>query len=233
MPLALTQDFETGIVINHCYFPGMVALTFDDGPSVFTPQVLDLLEQYKANATFFVNGDSFARGNIDDPATPWPGLLRRMHSSGHQIGSHTWSHADLTYLDTEERHWQMTRLEAALVAVLGFFPTYLRPPFGYCNSLCEADMGDLGYHVVNFDVDTKDYENDSPTAIRTSMDKFAWGLSGDPATDSYIVLSHDTHEQTATTLLTFMLDMISQQGYKAVTVGECLGDPVENWYRHV
>lgn len=82
----------------------MVALTFDDGPSIFTPRVLDLLDQYHARATFFVNGDNFARGHIDDRATQWPDILRRMHRSGHQIGSHTWSHADLTYLDLEARH---------------------------------------------------------------------------------------------------------------------------------
>jgi peptidoglycan/xylan/chitin deacetylase (PgdA/CDA1 family) len=125
----------------------------------------------------------------------------------------------------------MKRLETALVHLLGFYPTYLRPPFASCDWSCQADMADLGYHVVNFNVDTKDFENDSPAAIQTSIDKFAGAVSGDPASDSYIVLSHDTYEQTTDTLLKFMLETVQQQGFQAVTVGECLGDPAQNWYR--
>jgi peptidoglycan/xylan/chitin deacetylase (PgdA/CDA1 family) len=125
----------------------------------------------------------------------------------------------------------MTRLEKALVSILGFYPSYLRPPFASCDWSCQADMAELGYHVLNFDVDTKDYENNSPTAIRTSMDKFALAISGDPNSSSYIVLSHDVYAQTTDTLLVFMLEMIEKEGFQAVTVGECLGDPVENWYR--
>jgi hypothetical protein len=101
--VSLTVAFA-GPVINHCYLPGLIALTFDDGPSMFTPHVLDLLNRYHARATFFVNGDNFARGHIDDRATSWPDMVRRMHLAGHQIGSHTWSHADLSVADSEERH---------------------------------------------------------------------------------------------------------------------------------
>lgn len=193
--------------------------------------MLDLLDQYHARATFFVNGDNFARGHIDDPATLWPDIVRRMHSAGHQIGSHTWSHADLSLVDSEERYWQMTRLEKALINILGFYPSYLRPPFASCDWSCQADMAELGYHVLNFDVDTKDYENDSPAAVRTSIDRFASAISGAPASSSYIVLSHDVYGQTTDTLLAFMLEMIDKEGFMAVTVGECLGDPVQNWYR--
>jgi peptidoglycan/xylan/chitin deacetylase (PgdA/CDA1 family) len=125
----------------------------------------------------------------------------------------------------------MTRLEKALIDILGFYPSYLRPPFASCDWDCQADMAELGYHVLNFDVDTKDYENASPAAIQTSIDKFAWAISGDPALSSYIVLSHDVYAQTTDTLLRFMLETIEREGFKAVTVGECLGDPVQNWYR--
>lgn len=221
----------TGPTITHCNIPGTIALTFDDGPSPYTEQVLDLLDQHGAKATFFVNGDNFGRGSIDDPSKPWPGLIRRMHNSGHQIGSHTWSHADLTNVDSQTRLTEVSRLETALVHILGFYPTYFRPPFAHCDAACEWDLGAMGYHVVNFDVDTKDYLHTTSEDIQISQNIFAGAVSGNPAETSYLVLSHDVWEQTARKLVPFMLNTLEQRGFKAVTVGECLGDPVENWYR--
>jgi peptidoglycan/xylan/chitin deacetylase (PgdA/CDA1 family) len=127
------QDFvPSGVIINHCTVPGVVALTFDDGPFRYTSKVLDHLDRYGARATFFVNGENWSRG-IADESTPWPDILRRMDRSGHQIGSHTWSHADLSTVGPEARYYQIRRLERALRVVLGKSPTYLRPPYASCN----------------------------------------------------------------------------------------------------
>lgn len=212
--------------------PGTVALTFDDGPSPFTRTILDLLARYNATATFFVNGDNYGRGRIDDPSRPWPALLRRMHAAGHQIGSHGWRHIDLSAVSAEARLDEVLRLEEGLTAVLGFYPTYFRPPFGTCDTPeCQADLGGLGYHVVNFDVDTKDYEHDTPAGIGVSMEVFAGAVAGRPNDGAFIVLSHDVYKQTAETLVPFMLETLAERGFRMVAVGECLGDPAENWYR--
>lgn len=215
-----------------CNIPGTVALTFDDGPSPFTPGILELLSQYDARATFFVNGDNYGRGTIDDPAYPWAAMVRRMHSAGHQIGNHGWRHIDLNYAPSDTRVDEVLRLEEGLRRVLGFYPTYFRPPFGTCdNPACQADLGDLAYHVVNFNVDTKDYEHDSPDGIGVSMGIFASSVLGSPADSSYIILGHDVYAQTTETLVPFMLETLAERGFRMVTVGECLGDPAENWYR--
>jgi peptidoglycan/xylan/chitin deacetylase (PgdA/CDA1 family) len=221
----------TGPIIWSCYIPGTVALTFDDGPSSFTPRILDILGHYGARATFFVNGENYGRSRIDDSSSPWPNLIRRMHALGHQVGSHTWQHVDMSWADSETRYEEVIRLEKALEDILGFYPTYFRPPYGSCDGPCQEDLGELGYHVVNFNIDTKDYEHDSPHGIAESMDIFAGMLAGNPADSSYIVLSHDVYGQTTETLLPFMLEALVKRGFKAVTVGECLGDPAENWYR--
>ena len=64
------------------------------------------------------------------------------------------------------------------------------------------------------------------------MDTFSGALAAsDLSQASHIVLSHDIHEQTAHVLVDFMLETLADYGYRAVTVGECLGDPSENWYR--
>jgi peptidoglycan/xylan/chitin deacetylase (PgdA/CDA1 family) len=82
-PYNKTTHIPFGTVLNHCSVPGSIALTFDDGPYIYTPQVLDALAYHGARATFFLNGRN--RGHI----TQFPELVRRAHEEGHQLGSHT------------------------------------------------------------------------------------------------------------------------------------------------
>jgi len=220
-----------GTLIESCTVPGTVALTFDDGPYHYTSHVLDLLDKHGAHATFFMNGDNYGRGNLDDPSLPWPAVLHRMINSGHQIGSHTWSHTDLSYCSQAKRHKEMSSLADTMDRVLGFHPVYLRPPYGSCSPECQSDLGAMGYHVVNFDVDTKDYLYNTNDTIWKSMEKFSNAVKpGGAATHSYLVLSHDVHKTTAYNLTEYMLRTLVRRGYRTVTVGECLDDPRENWY---
>lgn len=69
-----------GMLITHCTVPNTIALTFDDGPSTFTPALLDLLSEYGARSTFFVNGY-----RLQESAP----ILQRIYTEGHQIASHT------------------------------------------------------------------------------------------------------------------------------------------------
>lgn len=158
-----------------------------------------------------------------------------MHSEGHQIASHTWTHENLTSLNPTEFNQQMIYNEMALRNILGFIPTYMRPPYSECNSTCGSLLGKLGYHVTYFDLDTADYLHDSTTLIQTSKDIFAQNLqeygNDDAADSNFLVIGHDIHYQTAYNLTAYMLDTLKSHGFKAVTVGECLGDPVANWYR--
>ena len=79
--------------VYDCYIPGDVALTFDDGPSIFTSRILDMLDLYKAKATFFITGNNNGRlfyklrmivtdgtitgkGAIDNTSLPWPALIK-------------------------------------------------------------------------------------------------------------------------------------------------------------
>lgn len=159
-----------------------------------------------------------------------------MYTDNHQIASHTWSHADLSAITSARRRDEMIKNEMAFRNILGFIPTYMRPPYSSCTkaSGCEDDLAALRYHVIYFDLDTADYLNDSPDLIQNSkdnFDQFFVGLS--PDSDDALVISHDIHEQTVHNLTEYMLKGIQSRGYKAVTVGECLGDPVQNWYRQL
>lgn len=200
-----------------------MALTYDDGPSEFTLSLLDLLDKYNAKATFFINGNGKGRGEIDIKAS-WSEVVKRAYNKGHQIGSHTFTHQDLDAITQEQRINQMIYNEMAIVNLLDVFPTYMRPPYSKCKSDCQSLMNDLGYHIILFDSDTEDTV---PASINQQMQNFAANLTD----GRQLVIGHDTEKSTATTLTEFMLKTISEKGLKAVTVGECLGDPMENWYR--
>lgn len=135
---------------------GTIAITYDDGPYIYTEAVLDILKKYNAKATFFITGNNNGKGEIDNAAYSWASTIKRAYSEGHQIASHTWTHPRLSNLTSAQRKQNMYSNEMALRNILGFFPTYMRPPYSDCTeaSGCAADMADLGYHITYFDVDT-------------------------------------------------------------------------------
>lgn len=219
-----------GISIRTCTVPGKVALTFDDGPYIYTSDLLDLLKTRGVKATFFIVGNNGGKGQINDPKTGYPALIQRMHKEGHQIGSHTWSHQDLSTLTRQQRYDQVIKNEMALADILGFFPTYLRPPYMSCNADCLADLEALGYHVSNYNIDTLDWQGNYPHSKAIYQGALQ---SGNPHSNGWIALAHDIHSQTVHELVGFMIDTLQAQGYTSALYGECLGDPQENWYRTV
>jgi peptidoglycan/xylan/chitin deacetylase (PgdA/CDA1 family) len=142
--------------VYSCTEPGTVAMTFDDGPYIYTDGVLDLFKSYGFKATFFITGININKGAIDDPSLPWVAVIKRMIAEGHQVASHTWSHQDLSKVTQKQRIDQLVKNEMAFTNILGKFPTYMRPPYSSCDqpSGCWKDMTDLGYVVSYFSLDT-------------------------------------------------------------------------------
>lgn len=217
-----------GEVITTCTVPNTLALTFDDGPWEYTPELLDLLSRSSARATFFVCGGNMATDQMTGHGSPH--LLRRMLASGHQVGSHTWAHPDLSSIDEDEARRQLWLNERALVGVLGLLPTYLRPPYLSWEGGTLEVAADLGYHVAGVDADTLDWEGDYDAARRNFVGALA--AQGEDGGGGRIVLAHDTHEETVHELAGFMIREAKRRGFELVTLGECLGDDKENWYRN-
>ncbi|KAJ5937251.1 hypothetical protein N7454_004906 [Penicillium verhagenii] len=227
-----------GLIITHCNIPNTVALTFDDGPFIYTSQMLETLSKHNARATFFLNGAN--KGNID----VFQDVVKRSLAEGHQLGSHTyvltnppflpsptnrqrWGHLSLDTLSYAEILAQMTSLEDAFMRILGFYPTYMRAPYLMVTADVLDAMTELEYHVIGASIDTKDYENDHPDDSWRSFEKFRAELDA----GGTIVLAHDTHQTTVEILVDNLLAEIELRGHETVTVGECLGDPPEWWYR--
>src|SRR6266498_2225378 len=148
-PLIGNVTYE-GAGIYNCLSDNHIALTFDDGPFNFTWHLLDVLASYNAKATFFITGNNMGKGQMDINETGYPEILRRMHRDGHQIASHTWTHQNLTEMSETQLIDQMHYNEMAFRNVLGFFPTYMRPPYSECNEVCQATMKKMGYHITYY-----------------------------------------------------------------------------------
>ncbi|CAK3805944.1 glycoside hydrolase deacetylase [Lecanosticta acicola] len=219
--------------IWNCTEDKTVALTYDDGPYLYSLDLYKILAKYNAKATFFVTGVNIGKHAIDNTSTPWPQLLKYAYDSGHQIGQHTWSHPDLDKITQAERYTEITKLEMALRNILGFFPTYFRPPYEDCHtsSGCMSDMQALGYHTIMQNVWTDDYVNYTPELYDQLVSNFTEGISGANASNNHIIYAHEQEKPTVYNLTDYMIQTLSKDGYRFVTVGECLGDPAENWYR--
>ncbi|KAH6660483.1 hypothetical protein BKA67DRAFT_530575 [Truncatella angustata] len=228
VPRPLLGTVPYGVSISHCTVNGKVALTFDDGPYIYTSELLDTLKKNSVKATFFIVGNNGGKGQIELSSTGYPAVIQRMYADGHQIGSHSWSHQNMALLTSQQRHDQIVRNEIALVDILGFIPTYFRPPYTQCPTDCLKELGDFGYHVANYDIDTRDWQGDYTYAQNTYSSILT---QHSPGSSSWISLAHDIQPNTVHSFAQYMIDQAKKLGYELVPLGQCLGDPETNWYR--
>ncbi|GKT40215.1 chitin deacetylase ARB_04768 [Colletotrichum spaethianum] len=215
-----------GVDITHCTVNGKVALTFDDGPGEYTEKVLDTLEKNgNIKATFFLVGTNGNNGIANSAYTP---LLKRMLGAGHQLGSHSWSHKDFNTISRDQQVEELLKNEEIFAKTLGMVPTYFRPPYTHCDDKCTSTLNDLSYHVTDYNLDTKDWVDDGANSKQTYSSAIN---SATPASSSFIALSHDIHTFTVNGFVQYMIDVAKEKGFEFTTIGECLGDPVSNWYR--
>ncbi|CAK7225695.1 hypothetical protein SCUCBS95973_005950 [Sporothrix curviconia] len=211
LPRPLFGGIPYGIDIRHCTVHGNVALTFDDGPYLYAAALLDILQHNNVTATCFVVGNDGAKGMINNAATGYPATLRRMVAEGHQVGSHTWSHQDLSLFTAAQRRDQIVKNEIALSDVLGVVPTYLRPPYTRWTQDGLDDLRALGYHVLNYDIDTCDWQGDYSAAKTT----YSTALSQhSPSSSSWISLEHDIYNTTVYMFAQYLIDTARRLNYQ-------------------
>ncbi|WP_246002158.1 bifunctional polysaccharide deacetylase/glycosyltransferase family 2 protein [Allorhizocola rhizosphaerae] len=188
-----------------------IALTFDDGPDPqWTPQVLDMLARHQVKATFFVIG---ARVNEH------PELVRQAIAEGHEIGAHTFTHAELAATPGWRRGLEMALTANAIAGATGYHTTLFRPPFSSLPSvLTAADYEAMrGYIGVLSDLDTRDWERPGvPRIVKAATPEGNRGA---------IVLMHDGGGDRSQTLaaLDQLIPALKAHGYTFGTVTEAAG----------
>ena len=130
--------------------PHRVALTFDDGPAVWTEPILDILATHGARATFFVIG-SLVRQRA--------ATVERIVGEGHEVGNHSWSHPRLASECDDDRVLdELARTNDVLNDVLGFRPTRFRAPRYDIDERVRAIAAQLGLTHTRGDVAPPDYD---------------------------------------------------------------------------
>ncbi len=185
-----------------------IALTFDDGPHTkYTLEILDILKENDAVATFFIIGEN---------AMEHPALVKTIKNAGCEIGNHTWSHAYLDKLSEDKIREELSKTDSYLHELTGERPRLFRPPGGRTNAAVLKVAEEFGYVSVLWSKDTRDWSCPSVEDVISSALKNS--ANGD------IILFHDYNAGKSPTpsALRKILPKLIASGYKTVTVSELL-----------
>jgi peptidoglycan/xylan/chitin deacetylase (PgdA/CDA1 family) len=196
-----------------------VALTFDDGPDAkYTHQVLDVLKKYGISGTFFLVGNK-----VEDH----PDVVQRIFMEGHTIGSHSWSHPDLSKLDEGQVYTEVINTERAIENIIGKKPALIRPPYGAMSKGAIEQLIKLNYKIINWNVDSVDWRD-------RNVDQILINTLPDVRNGS-ILLFHTAGgegQSLASTpeALAEIIYTLAVQGYEFVSVDELLSIPAYKNY---
>jgi peptidoglycan/xylan/chitin deacetylase (PgdA/CDA1 family) len=193
---------RTASTTNDCV-AGKVALTFDDGPDMYTEPILEVLRAYGAKATFFVLG---SKVNLH------PQTIRTAIKDGHLVENHSWDHPHLADLTTEEIDAEIVKTQQAMVATGVPAPTMFRPPFGNMDDQVRDSAKRHGLTIAEWDIDTNDWRGRRAQDIAdTVISRVQPGA---------VVLMHDGTENLDNTLqaLPKIIEGIRSKGYCTATL---------------
>ncbi|GJF35182.1 bi-functional transferase/deacetylase [Kitasatospora sp. NE20-6] len=200
---------------------GTIALTFDDGPDPeWTPKILDVLRRHHVHATFFVVGTQVAAH---------PELARRIVAEGHQIGIHTFTHADLAAAPAWRRSLELREAQTVVAGATGVTTPLLRPPYSSENDA----LTDAGWEAV------RQAGREGYLTVLTTLDSGDWRRPGTDrivaaatptGRDGQVVLMHDAGGDRSRTVaaLDILLPRLQADGLRFATVSDAVGmaDPV-------
>ncbi len=177
-----------------------IALTFDDGPSIYTEQLLDGLKERNVKATFFLIGKY---------AEAYPELVKREAQEGHLVGNHTYSHVQISRLPIEQAREEIVQTNTILEELIGKKIEYVRPPFG----VWEEELEDLQMHSTLWSVDPLDWTTKNTDEI---VNRVVTKVK-----ENDIILMHDCYKSSVQAALR-IVDILQKQGYEFVTVDELI-----------
>ena len=203
--------------------PGMIALTFDDGPDPsWTPAILDILKRENVPATFFIIGKN---------GQAYPDLLRRIVNEGHEVGNHTFTHPNLGEIPLRITELELNATQRLIESVVGRSTVLFRPPyFGDA----EADKPQevepallaqrMGYIMVGVRIDPDDWQLPvtADQIVSRTIDR---ATDTNPETRGEVVLLHDSGGDRAATIeaLPRLIDELKARNFKFVAVSDLAG----------
>lgn len=209
-PAAASPMPDSEVVWNVQTDQKLVALTFDDGPNpTYTPQILDVLKQHDAKATFFVLGKRVQM---------YPQIAIREVNEGHEIANHTFDHHYLRNVEPDKLKREIEQAQEIIFDVTEQIPRVFRPPGGIYNRAL-IDLAKQGRFTVvmwSWYQDTKDWKRPGvDNIVNTVLNNVH---NGD------IILFHDLEGDCSQTVeaLKIVLPELKRQGYRFLTVSDLI-----------
>ncbi|KAK9762401.1 chitin deacetylase, partial [Basidiobolus ranarum] len=201
---------------------GEWALSFDDGPSEHTAELLDILDAAKVKATFLMVGSQ---------VTQFPDVVKRAFDAGHLIAQHTWSHPHLMSLTNEQIIAEVRSTEDAIFNVTGAKTAFIRPPYGEADDRVKGVLTAMGYHNLLWNMDTLDWDivakKQDPAKILESFQKAITegtylNAHNDPG---FISLQHDLYIETVKKVPEIE-KLLAEHGFHFVLANSCNNLPM-------
>ncbi len=185
-----------------------IYLTFDDGPSVNTDEILDILKEYDIKATFFVVGKTDAGSEA---------AYKRIVEEGHTLAMHSYSHKyDEIYESKEAFVSDLTQLQEYLYGITGVWPRIYRFPGGSSNTVSKADMSELIRYLTNMGIVYYDWNVASGDAVsrtlsvETIVENCMTGIN--KQSESVVLLHDAANKKTTVEALPVIIEQVLAQG---------------------
>jgi peptidoglycan/xylan/chitin deacetylase (PgdA/CDA1 family) len=183
----------------------VIYLTFDDGPTKYTPRFVESLTRYNARGTFFVLGLQ-----VDGA----PHIAGQAAEAGNYLANHTYNHPYLTWLGQAQFNSEILSTQDAIQRATNgqdqerTKPLCLRPPYRAKNANTYAYAAALGYELVLWDIDPQDWRQPGANQIANHVISYAY--------PGAIVLMHDGggYREQSVAALELVLQSLSEQGYR-------------------
>ncbi len=221
--------YPSAVVVEHRgYRPKTLALTFDDAPSDFTNELLDVLAKENVKATFFVIGEQVQEH---------PEVLRRIYKEGHDLGNHTFTHPELALVSEQREILELNSTQRLVQSVLGKSLVLFRPPYiseGSPFSLDEVRViktaSKLNYITVGVSADIQDWDLyktdlDGNEVLRTGQNLADDLLAKLNSIQGNVILLHDGLDDREATIeaVRILIPELRARGYDLVSISELLG----------
>lgn len=211
---AWPQVYDGNTIMRQPMRENLCALTFDDGPSRYTPHILDVLREHGIPATFFMLGKNVKL---------YPQHVQRIVAEGHEVGNHSFSHPNLRRM-AHDRKREEIELTDRLLRDLGADPLYMRPPYGSYDKDVVDIANRLGVTVVLWSVDSQDWKR-RPANYAHIIN--AVGQVFPPGQMRGILLFHDPLKTTATDLPKIISDLKAGGCQRFVTVSDYINSVLD------
>lgn len=182
-----------------------IALTFDVAwENSNTEELIDILDEYDAKATFFITGDWCDR---------YPEDVERFYSAGHEIQNHSDQHPHVEGINVNDLISDTKECSRKIEMITGEAPTIYRAPYGEYDDSLLTTINGMGMQVIQWDVDSIDWKEPSAEQITARV-------VGSTKSGS-ILLFHNDLENT-TEALPRLLEQLADNGFEFVTVSELI-----------